>query len=275
MAKKKSSGKSKGGSWKSAPPARGNQPRRQMSDEAPDIKHSSEVRLNKYLANAGLCSRREADVLIGTGIVSINGKIVTVLGTKVLPGDTVKLNGETINTETLRYVLLNKPKNLITSFDDPRGRKTVMPLVMQACKERVYPVGKLERDTTGLLLFTNDGDLMKKLMHPKRRIPKLYNVTLHKRLTDTHMKQILEGFDFEGGHFEAEKIEYVVGDPYRVGLEVHTGQNRIIRKAFEELGYKVAKLDRTLFGSLTKKDLPRGHWRHLSEQEVGFLRMLK
>lgn len=274
MAKKKSSGR-KGGSWKSAPPARGNQPRRQKSEDAPNIKDSDEVRLNKFLANAGLCSRREADVLIGTGIVSINGKVVTALGTKVLPSDTVKMNGETIKKETLRYVLLNKPKNLITNFDDARGRKTVMPLVMQACKERVYPIGKLERDTTGLLLFTNDGDLMKKLTHPKRKLPRLYNVTLHKRIKDEHMKQILEGINFEGGFFKGEKIEFVEGDPYRVGLEIHSGQNRIIRLAFEQLGYKVTKLDRTVFASLTKKDLPRGHWRHLTEQEVGFLKMLK
>lgn len=274
MSKKKASGKSKGG-WKSAPPAKGNQPRRQKETVAPSIKYSSEVRLNKYLSNAGLCSRREADVLITTGIVSINGKIVLELGTKVNPGDIVKMNGQTIKKEVLRYVLLNKPKNLITAFDDARGRKTVMPLVMQACKERIYPVGKLERDTVGLLLFTNDGDMIKKLNHPKRSFPKLYNVTLHKRVKVEHMQQILAGMNLEVGFFKAEKLEYVEGDPYRVGLEIHGLQNRILIRAFEELGYKVVKLDRTMFASLTKKDLPRGHWRHLTEQEVGFLRMLK
>lgn len=275
MANKKSGGKKKGGSWKSAPPARGNQPRRQREDRAPEISFSENVRLNKYLSNAGLCSRREADVLIGTGVVSINGKVVTELGTKVMPGDVVKLNGETIRKETLRYVLLNKPKNLITSFDDARGRKTVMPLIEKACKERIYPVGKLERDTTGLLLFTNDGDLTKKLTNPKKGFPKLFNVTLHKRVKEEHMQQFREGVQLEFGSIKVEKAEYVEGDPYRLGVEIHSGQNKNIRRMFEEFGYKVVKLDRTMYASLTKKDLPRGHWRHLTANEVAFLKMLK
>lgn len=235
---------------------------------------SNEVRLNKFLSNAGICSRREADVLIETGVVSINGKIITEMGYKVKPGDKVQYDGETINAETKRYVLLNKPKDFITTMDDPWGRKTVMGLVVKACKERVYPVGRLDRETTGLLLFTNDGDLAKKLTHPRHKASKIYHVHTDKPVSVEHIKQIEQGLQLEDGEIKADNISYVDGKTSRdVGIEIHSGKNRIVRRIFEHLGYTVVKLDRVKFHSLTKKDLPRGKYRHLSEQEVSFLKM--
>ncbi len=232
------------------------------------------IRLNKYLSNAGICSRREADVLIQTGVVSINGEIITELGYKIKPGDVVRYDGETINAETKRYVLLNKPKGFITTMDDPLGRKTVMGLVRKACRERVYPVGRLDRDTTGLLLFTNDGDMAKKLTHPQHRALKIYHVELNKPVSREHLQQLLKGVDLDDGRTNFDAAEFVKeGNSREVGVELHTGKNRIVRRMFEALGYEVVKLDRVQFAGLTKKDLPRGMYRHLSEKEVSFLKM--
>ena len=234
------------------------------------------VRLNKYLANAGVCSRREADVLIQTGVVSVNGKIVTELGYKIAPEDVIQYDGETINAETKRYVLLNKPKGFITTMDDPRGRKTVMTLVKKACRERIYPVGRLDRETTGLLLFTNDGDMAKKLTHPRYQAKKIYHVELNKSVTKEDMEHLMRGVDLEDGKAKVDEVSYIEnGNSTEVGVEIHSGKNRIVRRLFEALGYVVVKLDRVQFAGLTKKDLPRGFYRHLTEQEVSFLKMTK
>lgn len=235
---------------------------------------SEEIRLNKYLSNAGICSRREADVLIQSGVVSVNGKIITEMGFKVRPGDKVAYDGEGVNPEKKRYVLLNKPKDFITTMDDPWGRKTVMSLVSKACKERVYPVGRLDRETTGLLLFTNDGDLAKKLTHPSHRVAKLYHVSVNNPFQQEDLNKFLKGISLEDGITKADKIEIIEGKGnYEVGIEIHSGKNRIVRRMFEAVGYKVMKLDRVVFAGLTKKDLPRGHYRHLAENEIAFLRM--
>lgn len=236
--------------------------------------NEDEIRLNKYLSNAGVCSRREADVLIETGVIAVNGQIVTELGYKIKSGDVVQYDGETINAETKRYVLLNKPKGFITTMDDPFGRKTVMSLMKKACRERIYPVGRLDRDTTGLLLFTNDGDLAKKLTHPRHRANKIYHVELNKPVKKEDLERLLTGLDLEDGRTSFDVAEYVKdGDLREVGVELHTGKNRIVRRMFEAMGYEVVKLDRVQFAGLTKKDLPRGMFRHLSEKEVGFLKM--
>ena len=204
----------------------------------------------------------------------MNGEIVTELGYKIKPGDVVQYDGETINAETKRYVLLNKPKGFITTMDDPFGRKTVMGLVKKACRERIYPVGRLDRDTTGLLLFTNDGDLAKKLTHPKHRANKIYHVELNKPVKKEDLERLLSGIDLEDGRTTFEVAEYVKdGDFREVGVELHSGKNRIVRRMFEAMGYEVVKLDRVQFAGLTKKDLPRGMFRHLSEKEVAFLKM--
>jgi 23S rRNA pseudouridine2605 synthase len=236
--------------------------------------NEDEIRLNKYLSNAGVCSRREADVLIQTGVISINGTIITELGYKIKLGDVVQYDGETINAETKRYVLLNKPKGFITTMDDPYGRKTVMTLVKKACRERIYPVGRLDRDTTGLLLFTNDGDIAKKLTHPRHRASKIYHVELNKQVPREHLEILLKGVDLEDGRTNVDVAEFVKdGNSREVGVELHSGKNRIVRRMFEALGYDVVKLDRVQFAGLTKKDLPRGMFRHLSEKEVAFLKM--
>lgn len=237
--------------------------------------NEEEIRLNKYLSNAGICSRREADVLIQTGVVSVNGNIILELGYKIKPGDIVQYDGETINAETKRYVLLNKPKGFITTMDDPMGRKTVMTLVRKACKERVYPVGRLDRDTTGLLLFTNDGDMAKKLTHPRYQAKKIYHAEVDKPLGKEELEKLKKGLDLEDGRTRFDEAEYVNGNPREIGVELHSGKNRIVRRMFEALGYKVIKLDRVQFASLTKKDLPRGYFRHLSEKEIAFLKMSK
>jgi len=244
-------------------------------DPLPSFREDN-IRLNKYLSNAGVCSRREADVLIETGVVSVNGKIVTELGYKINQGDVVQYDGETINAETKRYVLLNKPKGFITTMDDPRGRKTVMSLVSKACRERIYPVGRLDRETTGLLLFTNDGDLAKKLTHPRYQAVKMYHVELNKSVAKEDLEKLLIGVDLEDGRTKVDKVEYVEnGTSKEVGVEIHSGKNRIVRRLFEALGYQVVKLDRVQFGGLTKKDLPKGYYRHLTEQEVSYLKMTK
>lgn len=236
--------------------------------------NDNEIRLNKFLSNAGICSRREADVLIKTGVISVNGKIVTELGLKIKPGDAVQYDGETINAEVKRYVLLNKPKGFITTMDDPFGRKTVMGLIAKACKERVYPVGRLDRETTGLLLFTNDGDLAKKLTHPRHKANKVYQVELDKPFKKEDFEKLLNGVLLEDGTSRFNAAEYIKdGNSREVGVELHSGKNRIVRRTFEALGYKVMKLDRVQFAGLTKKDLPRGYYRHLTEKEVAFLKM--
>jgi 23S rRNA pseudouridine2605 synthase len=234
------------------------------------------IRLNKYIATAGICSRREADKLIESGVIKVNGKVVTELGSKVSPGDTIQYNGQTLQGETLRYVLLNKPKGLITTLDDPQERDTVMLIIKSACKERIYPVGRLDRNTTGLLLFTNDGDLAKKLTHPKHRVKKVYHVELDKPLTKNDMISIADGVELDDGFIAPDAIAYAESgdDKKKIGIEIHSGRNRIVRRMFEKFGYDVRKLDRVVFANLTKKDLPRGKWRHLSIQEINILRRI-
>lgn len=251
-------------------------PKVRKGDPLPTF-NEDDIRLNKYLSNAGVCSRREADVLIQTGVVSVNGEIITEMGYKIKKGDKVQYDGETINAEIKRYVLLNKPKGFITTMDDPLGRKTVMGLVINACKERIYPVGRLDRDTTGLLLFTNDGDMAKKLTHPRYEATKIYHVETDKPVQAEHLELLMRGIELEDGRIQADKAEYVKdGKSSReVGIEIHSGKNRIVRRMFEKLGYEVVKLDRVQFASLTKKDLPRGYYRHLTEKEVHFLKMTK
>lgn len=232
------------------------------------------VRLNKYLANAGICSRREADEFIQAGVVSVNGQVVTELGTKVLRTDDIRFHDQKVSMEKNVYVLLNKPKDCVTTSDDPQQRKTVMDLVKNACPERIYPVGRLDRNTTGVLLLTNDGDLASKLTHPKFLKKKIYHVFLDKKVTAHDMQQIATGITLEDGEVHADAIEYASAtDKSQVGIEIHSGKNRIVRRIFESLGYRVVKLDRVLFAGLTKKNLRRGDWRFLTEKEVDMLRM--
>ena len=232
------------------------------------------IRLNKFLANAGVCSRREADEFITAGVVSVNGEVVTELGTKIKRGDEVKFHDQAVSIERKIYVLLNKPKDTVTTSDDPQARRTVMDLVKGACSERIYPVGRLDRNTTGVLLLTNDGDFASKLTHPKYLKKKIYHVHLDKNLTKADMEQIAAGIQLDDGEIQADAISYT--DDFKkdeVGIEIHSGKNRIVRRIFESLGYKVVKLDRVFFAGLTKKGLRRGEWRYLTEQEVNFLRM--
>lgn len=233
------------------------------------------MRLNRYIANAGVCSRREADNLILSGAVHINGVPVIELGSRVGLDDKVTVGGESIKQEQKVYVLMNKPKNFITSVSDPQGRKTVMQLVGKL-KQRVYPVGRLDRETTGVLMFTNDGDLAKKLTHPKHGIKKIYQVTTDKNVPQAHIKQIAEGIELEDGWIKADEVSYVgkKEDRREIGIEIHSGKNRIVRRIFEHLGYEVIKLDRVYFAGLTKKDLSRGQWRYLTSDEVNILKML-
>ncbi len=232
------------------------------------------VRLNKFLANAGVCSRREADEFIQAGVVTVNGQVVTELGTKILRTDEVKFHDQPVNLEKKVYVLLNKPKDYVTTSDDPQQRKTVMDLVKNACPERIYPVGRLDRNTTGVLLLTNDGDLASKLTHPKYLKKKIYHVYLDKNVTAHDLQQISEGIQLEDGEIKADDVQYAdMIDKKQVGIEIHSGKNRIVRRIFESLGYKVLKLDRVQFAGLTKKNLRRGDWRYLTEEEVDRLRM--
>lgn len=249
-------------------------PKKPKGDPLPSF--SENVRLNKYIANAGICSRREADVLIQTGVVEVNGIMITELGFKVKPTDVVKYDGVVIKSEVKRYVLLNKPKDFITTMDDPMGRKTVMQLVAKACKERIFPVGRLDRNTTGLLLLTNDGDLAKKLTHPRYEMKKIYHVEVNKNVNIDDMKKLMEGVELDDGGFaKADKVDFVNEEKAReVGVEIHSGKYRVVRRMFEAVGYEVIKLDRVFFAGLTKKDLPRGTYRHLTETEVNFLKML-
>lgn len=238
--------------------------------------NDGKIRLNKFLANAGICSRREADVLIQSGAVSVNGKVVTEMGFKILPTDKVSYGGDTIRGEKKVYVLMNKPKDFITTVDDPFGRRTVLQLLGKL-KQRVYPVGRLDRATTGLLMLTNDGELTKKLTHPKYGVKKIYHVTLEKNVKENHLKHLVDGFELEDGFTKADVAAYVGNgkDKKQVGIELHSGKNRIIRRMFEHLGYKVIKLDRVYFAGLTKKDLARGQWRYLTEKEVNALKILQ
>ena len=239
-----------------------------------NIDPNKPIRLNKYLANAGVCSRREADEYIQAGAVLVNGTVVTELGTKVLRSDEVKFRDQPVTMEKKVYVLLNKPKDYVTTSDDPQQRKTVMDLVKNACEERIYPVGRLDRNTTGVLLLTNDGDLASKLTHPKFLKKKVYHVYLDKPVTATDLQKIAEGIELEDGEVHADAIEYASPtDEKQVGIEIHSGKNRIVRRIFESLGYRVVKLDRVQFAGLTKKNLRRGDWRFLTQKEVEMLRM--
>ena len=239
-----------------------------------NIDPTEPLRLNKFLANAGVCSRREADEFIQAGLVTVNGEVVTELGTKILRTDEVKFHDAPVSLEKKVYVLLNKPKDYVTASDDPQQRKTVMDLVKDVCPERIYPVGRLDRNTTGVLLLTNDGDLASKLTHPKFLKKKVYHVHLDKNLTAHDMDQIREGITLEDGEIKADAVEYADDrDKAQVGIEIHSGKNRIVRRIFESLGYRVTKLDRVQFAGLTKKNLRRGDWRFLTEKEVDMLRM--
>ena len=248
--------------------------KKQFEFKEKNIDPNEPIRLNKYLANAGLCSRREADEFIQAGVVSVNGAIVTELGTKVKREDKVMFHDQLVNLEHKVYVLLNKPKDCVTTTDDPQARLTVMHLVRNACNERIYPVGRLDRNTTGVLLLTNDGELASKLTHPKFVKKKIYQVTLDKALTAADMEKIREGIELEDGEIHADEIHYIKDEKKtEVGIEIHSGRNRIVRRIFEQLGYKVYKLDRVYFAGLTKKGIPRGKFRHLNDREVNMLLM--
>ena len=251
--------------------------RREKDPEFDRPRATGEIRLNKYLADSGICSRREADDLILAGAVTVNGEVVTELGTKVKTTDKVMYGGQTLNREKLRYVLLNKPKGVITTSDDPYERHTVMDLVEGACPERIYPVGRLDRNTLGLLLLTNDGELAKTLTHPSHEVKKLYHVTLNKPLTDSDFEKIQNGLMLEDGPIQVDKISYVEDDltMREVGVEIHSGRNHIVRRIFESLGYEVVKLDRTMLAGLTKQNLPRGHWRFLTSAEISMLKRIE
>ncbi len=235
---------------------------------------STPVRLNKFMANAGVCSRREADEHIKNGLVTVNGVVMSELGTKITYGDKVEFNGKDVTVEQKVYVLLNKPKDCVTTSDDPQGRLTVMDIVRSACTERIYPVGRLDRQTTGVLLLTNDGDLASKLTHPKFLKKKIYHVWTDKDVTEEDMQRIADGVELEDGPICADAVSYATEiDKNQIGIEIHSGRNRIVRRMFEALGYRVVKLDRVYFAGLTKKNLPRGRWRYLSQKEVDMLRM--
>jgi 23S rRNA pseudouridine2605 synthase len=249
-------------------------PRMSREVKKKDDEKDGLTRLNKYIANSGVCSRREADELIEASKITINGTIVSELGYKVKPEDVVKYGNQVLNPEKMVYLLLNKPKGYITTTDDPDERKTVMDLIEGACKERIYPVGRLDRNTTGLLLFTNDGELAKKLMHPSNQATKIYQAELDKPLTTEHFEQIKEGLELEDGFIKPDDFALVTPDAEVVGVEIHSGKNRIVRRIFEHLGYDVQKLDRTVYAGLNKKELPRGHWRFLNEREVVKLKYL-
>ena len=248
--------------------------KKQIEYKELNVDPDAPIRLNKFLANAGVCSRREADEFITAGVVSVNGTVVTELGTKVKRTDEVKFHEQPVSIERKVYVLLNKPKDYVTTSDDPQNRKSVMDLVKNVCRERIYPVGRLDRNTTGVLLFTNDGELASKLTHPKFLKKKIYHVTTDKNVTAADMRQIAEGITLEDGEIRADAIDYASPtDKKQVGIEIHSGKNRIVRRIFEALGYRVVKLDRVLFAGLTKKNVRRGDWRFLTEQEVNMLRM--
>mgnify|MGYP000214053593 CR=1 FL=1 len=242
--------------------------------EVPVPDPDEQIRLNKYMANAGICSRREADEFIRQGLVKVNGEVVTELGTKISHSDTVEYDEKVVTLERKCYILLNKPKDCVTTSDDPNGRLTVMDIVKGACNERIYPVGRLDRNTTGVLLLTNDGDLASKLTHPKYIKKKIYHVWTDKDISEDDMQRIADGIELEDGEIHADAISYATEtDRNQAGIEIHSGRNRIVRRIFEHLGYHVTKLDRVYFAGLTKKNLPRGRWRYLTQEEVNFLKM--
>ena len=270
-----------GGNFRKKSYARGNAPVRKSSSKpgagSPGKSGADTdlIRLNRFIANAGICSRREADTYIAAGSVSVNGTVVTEMGYKVKPGDEVRFDGRLLKSEKKEYILLNKPKNFITTTRDDKGRRTVMELVSGASKSRLLPVGRLDRNTTGLLLFTNDGDLAKKLTHPRHGVQKIYHVELDKSFKAADMAKIEAGLELEDGPITVDEISYVEGKSKReIGLRIHSGRNRIVRRIFEHLGYEVVRLDRVVFAGLTKKDLPRGHWRKLTAQELNQLQMI-
>lgn len=250
--------------------------RRKNRQAPPEPKYDGTTRLNKYLSNAGVCSRREADKLIEAGAVMVNGEVVTTMGYKVQEGDVVSYGGEILHSEPKRYFLLNKPKGYITTLDDPQERDTVMLLVQGCCKERIYPVGRLDKNTTGLLLFTNDGEMAKRLTHPSSNVYKIYQVECDRAVSREDMKQMLEGIELEDGPIAVDDVQYQGDGKDRrvVGVALHSGRNRIVRRIFEHFGYEVKKLDRCVFAGLTKKDLPRGKVRELTQQEVNYLMMV-
>ncbi len=270
-----------GGNYRKKSYARGNAPMgkpggkpagrsQKKSGGDPDL-----IRLNRFIANAGICSRREADTFIAAGNVSVNGKVITEMGYKVKPSDEVRFDGRLLKSEKKEYILLNKPKNFITTTRDEKGRRTVMELISGASRSRLLPVGRLDRNTTGLLLFTNDGDLAKKLTHPRHGVQKIYHVELDKSFKAADMAKIKAGLELEDGPVTVDEISYVQGKSKReVGLRIHSGRNRIVRRIFEHLGYEVVRLDRVVFAGLTKKDLPRGNWRKLTTQELNQLQMI-
>ena len=252
--------------------ARAYRPKSKSAGKTP--KFSSELRLNQYISKGGVCSRREADNLIAQGLVKVNGKVVTQLGTKVKSTDDVRVDGSKIKPEKKVYILLNKPKDTVTTLKDPDARNTVYDVIKNACDERVYPVGRLDRNTTGVLLLTNDGELSARLTHPRFNQKKIYHVFLDKDMAKSDIVQLADGLELEDGFVAADAISYVDGqDKSQVGIEIHSGRNRIVRRMFEHLGYKVIKLDRVFFAGLTKKNLPRGKWRFLTDKELSFLRM--
>jgi 23S rRNA pseudouridine2605 synthase len=274
---KESAPKSKGQAYTKKPYGKKIFTKKKKGDSNPQReKDDGLIRLNKYIANAGICSRREADELIESGVVQVNGITITEMGYRVKPTDIIKYGGQTLKKERFVYLVLNKPKDYITTVDDPQKRRTVLELVQGACKERIYPVGRLDRSTTGLLMFTNDGELTKKLTHPRYGIRKIYHVELDKPLKRQDLDMISEGLELEDGQIKVDEITYVGDgkDKTQIGVEIHSGKNRIVRRIFEHLGYNVRKLDRVMFGSLTKKDLSKGRWRFLTDAEVGMLKMI-
>ncbi len=244
-------------------------PRRSENSASPQ-----EVRLNKYIANSGVCSRREADKLIATGEIKVNKEVITEMGYKVKPTDKVYHKGQLLQSEKPVYVLLNKPKGFLTTTDDPQERRTVMELVKNACDERIYPVGRLDRATTGLLLFTNDGAVAEVLAHPSNNVKKIYRAEINKPITKEHFQQIVDGLELEDGPVKVDELA-ILDDRKALGMEIHLGKNRIVRRIFEHLGYEVIKLDRVVYAGLDKSNLPRGKWRHLSDKEINRLKSLK
>lgn len=266
--------KSKGGQQRRGQRSFSRRSSKPSSNEPKKVDDGS-MRLNRFIAHAGICSRREADTFIIAGSVEVNGKVVSEMGYKVLPGDSVKFDGRLLTPEKMEYVLLNKPKNFLTTTEDDKGRKTVMDLIRNASKSRLLPVGRLDRNTTGLLLFTNDGEMAARLTHPRYAVRKIYHVVLDRALKVSDLQQIEKGVDLDDGSISVDAISFIANATKReVGIEIHSGRNRIIRRIFEHLGYEVAKLDRVMFAGLTKKDLPRGQWRTLDSKEVSFLKMI-
>jgi len=271
-----SPGGNKGNAGRSGNSPGGNKGNAGRSRKKPgaDKAGTEQIRLNKYIAHAGICSRREADKLISAGLITVNGKVITEVGTKVDPSADVRYNGERLGNERKVYLLLNKPKDYVTTVDDPHAKKTVMELVERACKERIYPVGRLDRNTTGVLLFTNDGELTRKLTHPSFNKKKIYHVFLDRSLSHADLTTIASGVELDDGFIQVDAIAYASKENKReIGLEIHSGKNRVVRRIFEKMGYNVTKLDRVYFAGMTKKNLPRGRWRFLTEKEIKMLKM--